>query len=322
LSEGYQRALSSKDCFQIHAEEEFAEYITFLASVANDAQRLANYLLHSMEEGPLCEMVSGLNQSMVGVNENVPFSVWLSELQRGTAAAFDDVCLRSLDMMAGLLFQSLFKGREPLLGPQMHLIWKRANEDADLADIRLFAFIVDEVIEDLLDISSYLQPEVFGLLLEACANKIVLILLQLLRALRSDGIFISDYPVLRTKLLEDTSCIDLGFNRLMQRLDSADLSQLRKHVQRPLDMLNQIVVLIYEQIFTVPFISCLKDVAALAQQDASRSYGLYRLVNTCFAMRGMSSCFPRKLALRRPSSSTSKPGMLHCRIYHSRTFYG
>eukprot|EP01031_Cornospumella_fuschlensis_P031208 gene31208-37716_t len=304
LSEGYQKALGSKEWYNIQGEEEFAEYITFVCAVANDIHFIVDQKLYMLEEES-------------DWDKSLPLEGYSASLMTFSASSsFEKLMLKSIDQLSCLVFLSLFKDRESLLTEQFHSLWtntvhilrgEKSSKRNEEVQLQLFEMIVVELVAYLEEISDFLAPVPFGHLLGVCGEKLIVLLIGLLRSIRNEGITLDnpESAKYRERLREDIRHIEMGFDRLSQLLDARNLPHLKAHLDHPRQILLRIESWIFEEIFTVAFITHVKRACEEVQANSMLSQGTHKLLQVCLALRGVQSCLPKKVWLLKMQQQTT-----------------
>jgi hypothetical protein len=243
-------------------------------------------------------------------------------------------CLRvytiGLQLIACYIFRSIFADDSLLHNDSLFNVWMNSvsassvskaitvtNESEDstkdgnpivvfsssaqsVTSIDVFQTLTTDLLRFLDEVICYLEGKPLLLLLEYCLDKVVVIFFYILRKARNYGLNFCRNPSLLVLFKGNIDMVRSLFiayttRTALKYLQDDELSHIKQLVPKHFDLLDKCVILMKEDFSSNSFVVTLKELAALCSSDVRKSFSVYKVIVTCFALRGIHECFPTRL---------------------------
>ncbi|RYH21519.1 hypothetical protein EON65_20500 [archaeon] len=287
LSEGYQKALASKEWYNIQNEEEFYEYATFVSSVANDA--------HKMRSDQV------LSLARMDVSEEVCSSTELSDLISRTLQTFDMVNVMALDQFSCILFMFTFHSKQDLLRGGFLSAWQQSLADGEEC-IKFFRSIVEDLLEFIHDYEVNLDQSCIVILKHICAGKAVLILLSIIKEARAAGLSFETRHSFIVAFCNECIWLKATLERLLFHTENIEYNWIRT----PLHFFDCYVQLLQAELGSAQLDKALTTLAkGLEHASPVEKDAQVNAIHACMSLRGIRKFFSPEQS--RPARKPSKP---------------
>jgi hypothetical protein len=171
-----------------------------------------------------------------------------------------------------------------------------------LSSLDIFQTLTVDLLKFLDEVICHLEAKPLLLLLEYCLDKVIVVFFSILRKSRNYGLNFRRNPTLLARFKGNIDMVRSSFisyttRTALKYLQDDELSHLgiKELVPNHFNLLDKCVILMQEEFSSNSFVVTLKHLAAQCSSDVKKSFSLYKVIVTCFALRGIHECFPTRL---------------------------